>query len=157
MDLHLGEPLHRHYPGQANDKQEGIATVVVAVAAYWFIENYPDTSKFLTKSERSFIHERLHADSDAIREEKFSWAAVREAFSDPSCWLYGLGFHTMSLPLYTLSLFLASYHALKLEFILTELAHHHQGPRIQSCSGTALDNPTIRRRLHHNSSCCHRL
>ncbi|KAI1036099.1 hypothetical protein LB504_011528 [Fusarium proliferatum] len=90
---------------------EGIATVVVAVAAYWFIENYPDTSKFLTKSERSFIHERLHADSDAIREEKFSWAAVREAFSDPSCWLYGLGFHTMSLPLYTLSLFLARYKA----------------------------------------------
>ncbi|KAF4443383.1 hypothetical protein F53441_11432 [Fusarium austroafricanum] len=85
---------------------EGIATVVVAVAAYWFIENYPDTSKFLTKAERSFIHERLHSDSDAIREEKFSWAAVREAFKDPSCWLYGLGFHTMSLPLYTLSLFL---------------------------------------------------
>ncbi|KAF5664819.1 tartrate transporter [Fusarium heterosporum] len=85
---------------------EGIATVLVAFAAYWFIENYPDTSKFLSKSERSFIHERLHADSDAIREEKFTWAAVREAFKDPSCWLYGLGFHTMSLPLYTLSLFL---------------------------------------------------
>ncbi|KAJ4251418.1 hypothetical protein NW762_011400 [Fusarium torreyae] len=85
---------------------EGIATVLVALAAYWFIENYPDTSRFLTKSERAFIHERLHADSDAIREEKFSWAAVREALKDPSCWLYGLGFHTMSLPLYTLSLFL---------------------------------------------------
>ncbi|RSM02364.1 hypothetical protein CEP52_007994 [Fusarium oligoseptatum] len=85
---------------------EGIATVVVAVAAYWFIENYPDTSKFLTKAERTFIHERLAADSDAIRQEEFSWAAVREALSDPSCWLYGLGFHTMSLPLYTLSLFL---------------------------------------------------
>jgi hypothetical protein len=82
--------------------------VLVATAAYWFIENYPDTSKFLTKSERSFIHERLHADSDAIREERFTWAAVREALSDPSCWLYGLGFHTMSLPLYTLSLFLVS-------------------------------------------------
>ncbi|KAM5360006.1 hypothetical protein ACJZ2D_014047 [Fusarium nematophilum] len=87
---------------------EGIATVLVAVAAYWFIENYPDTSKFLTKSERAFIHERLAADSDASHKEKFSWAAVREALSDPSCWLYGLGFHTMSLPLYTLSLFLAS-------------------------------------------------
>ncbi|KAJ4322859.1 hypothetical protein N0V84_004623 [Fusarium piperis] len=85
---------------------EGIATVVVAVAAYWFIENYPDTSTFLTKAERAFIHERLAADSDAIRQEQFSWAAVREALSDPSCWLYGLGFHTMSLPLYTLSLFL---------------------------------------------------
>ncbi|RGP66579.1 mfs transporter [Fusarium longipes] len=100
---------------------EGIATVLVAVAAYWFIENYPDTSKFLTKAERSFIHNRLHADSDAIREERFSWAAVREAFRDPSCWLYGLGFHTMSLPLYTLSLFLVG--SLQLNFvypILTE-------------------------------------
>ncbi|KAI8653872.1 MFS domain-containing protein [Fusarium sp. Ph1] len=85
---------------------EGIATVVVAVAAYWFIENYPDTSNFLTKAERTFIHERLAADSDAIRQEQFSWVAVREALRDPSCWLYGLGFHTMSLPLYTLSLFL---------------------------------------------------
>ncbi|KAL6365812.1 hypothetical protein LRP88_00389 [Fusarium phalaenopsidis] len=84
----------------------GIATVVVAVAAYWFIENYPDTSNFLTKAERTFIHERLAADSDAIRQEQFSWVAVREALRDPSCWLYGLGFHTMSLPLYTLSLFL---------------------------------------------------
>ncbi|KAM5349621.1 hypothetical protein ACJ41O_006126 [Fusarium nematophilum] len=54
---------------------EGIATVLVAVAAYWFIENYPDTSKFLTKSERAFIHERLAADSDASHKEKFSWAA----------------------------------------------------------------------------------
>lgn len=125
MDLHLGKPLRQHSPGQADDKQEGIATVVVAVAAYWFIENYPDTSKFLTKSERSFIHERLHADSDAIREEKFSWAAVREAFRDPSCWLYGLGFHTMSLPLYTLSLFLVRHLALRLEVLLTELADHY--------------------------------
>jgi len=82
--------------------------VLVAVTAFWFIENYPSTSKFLTQGERAFIHERLNADSDAIREEKFSWAAVREAFQDPSCWLYGLGFHTMSLPLYTLSLFLVS-------------------------------------------------
>jgi len=111
VDLHLGRTVITLSYDHADMKQEGIATVLVAVAAYWFIENYPDTSKFLTKSERSFIHERLHADSDAIREEKFSWAAVREAFSDPSCWLYGLGFHTMSLPLYTLSLFLASQHA----------------------------------------------
>jgi hypothetical protein len=109
----LVSPFTKHSPSQADTKQEGIATVVVAVAAYWFIENYPDTSKFLTKSEQSFIHERLHADSDAIREEKFSWAAVREAFRDPSCWLYGLGFHTMSLPLYTLSLFLVSHYVLQ--------------------------------------------
>ncbi|KAF3065913.1 High-affinity nicotinic acid transporter [Daldinia childiae] len=85
---------------------EGILTVVVATAAYGFIHNYPDTSKFLTEDERKFIHQRLAADSDSTHEERFNWGAVVEALKDPSCWLYGLGFHTMSLPLYTLSLFL---------------------------------------------------
>ncbi|UNI16520.1 hypothetical protein JDV02_002948 [Purpureocillium takamizusanense] len=85
---------------------EGIVTVLVAFAAYWFIENYPSTAKFLTTQERSFIHARLAADSDALHDETFAWRAVLDAVRDPSCWLYGLGFHTMSLPLYTLSLFL---------------------------------------------------
>ncbi|KAI0195502.1 major facilitator superfamily domain-containing protein [Astrocystis sublimbata] len=85
---------------------EGIATVVVAATAFLFVYNYPGTSKFLTEDERKFVHQRLAADSDATHEEKFSWAAVRSALGDPKCWLYGLTFHTMSLPLYTLSLFL---------------------------------------------------
>ncbi|KAI1405001.1 MFS general substrate transporter [Hypoxylon fuscum] len=85
---------------------EGILTVVVAAAAYGFVHNYPDTSKFLSEDERNFIHQRLAADSDATHNESFTWAAVVEALKDPNCWLYGLGFHTMSLPLYTSSLFL---------------------------------------------------
>ncbi|TFB05113.1 hypothetical protein CCMA1212_003288 [Trichoderma ghanense] len=85
---------------------EGIATVIVAIIAYWFIENYPDTADFLTKPERELIQTRLAADSDAMIKEEFNWAAVLEAIRDPNCWLYSLGFHTMSLPLYTLSLFL---------------------------------------------------
>lgn len=80
----------------------------MAVGAYWFVENYPDTSRFLSKPEREFIHTRLAADSDSTNQEVFTWGAVWQAFKDPSCWLYGLGFHTMSLPLYTLSLFLVS-------------------------------------------------
>ncbi|KAH0592476.1 hypothetical protein MHUMG1_09747 [Metarhizium humberi] len=85
---------------------EGLATIVIAFAAYWFIENYPETSKFLSQSEKEFIQARLAADSDATHHEKFTWSAVYDAFRDANCWLYGLGFHTMSLPLYTLSLFL---------------------------------------------------
>lgn len=87
---------------------EGIATVLISVAAYWFIQNYPDTAKFITDEERKFIHSRLAADSDATHQEKFEWAQVVEALKDVKCWLYGLGFHTMSLPLYTFSLFLVS-------------------------------------------------
>ncbi|KAF1988760.1 MFS general substrate transporter [Aulographum hederae CBS 113979] len=87
---------------------EGLLTIVVAFAAYFFISNYPNTTKWLSDDERSFIHERLKADSDATRDEHFTWQNVFTAFRDPKCWLYGLSFHTMSLPLYTLSLFLPS-------------------------------------------------
>ncbi|KAK3350615.1 major facilitator superfamily domain-containing protein [Neurospora tetraspora] len=87
---------------------EGVATVLVAVGAYWFIYNYPDTAEFLSDKERKFIHARLASDSDATHDERFTWDNVLRAIKDPKCWLYGLSFHTMSLPLYTFSLFLPS-------------------------------------------------
>jgi hypothetical protein len=86
--------------------QEGILTVVIAVFAYRFIHNYPKTAKFLTEPERDYVQARLKADNDATNYEPFSWPSVLRAIKDPKCWLYGLAFHTLSLPLYTLSLFL---------------------------------------------------
>ena len=85
---------------------EGLLTVVVSLIAYFFVANYPATAKFLKDDERSYIYARLKANNDATRDEKFSWHNVSKALSDPKVLLYGLGFHTMSLPLYTLSLFL---------------------------------------------------
>jgi len=85
---------------------------VIAVAAYGFVHNFPDTAKFLSDDERVFMHERLAKDSDAVNKEHFNWAEVLGALKDGNCWLYGLGFHTMSLPLYTLSLFLVSCYIL---------------------------------------------
>ncbi|KAF1959380.1 MFS nicotinic acid transporter-like protein Tna1 [Byssothecium circinans] len=85
---------------------EGLLTIVIAVVAYWFISNYPESVSWLSKEERSFIQARLRADSDSTNDEKFTWNAVLDALKDPKIWLYGAGFHTMSLPLYTLSLFL---------------------------------------------------
>lgn len=89
--------------------QEGLATIVVAVFAYWFIYNYPDTAGFLTEKERAVIQARLSADSDSTHNEVFTWGNVTKALKDPKCWLYGFAFHTMSLPLYTYSLFLVCY------------------------------------------------
>ncbi|OQD87507.1 hypothetical protein PENANT_c005G08786 [Penicillium antarcticum] len=85
---------------------EGLLTVVVSILAYFWVYNYPSTAEFLAEEERQFIQFRLKNDSDATINEKFTWSAVLDAFKDPKVWLYGLGFHTMSLPLYTLSLFL---------------------------------------------------
>lgn len=85
---------------------EGILTVLVSLVAYFFVANYPSTAKFLSEKERDLIHARLVSNSDATRNEAFTWTNVLFAIKDPKVWLYGLGFHTMSLPLYTLSLFL---------------------------------------------------
>ena len=86
--------------------QEGLLTVIVSVAAYFFIHNYPATAKFLTPEEREHVLARLRRDNDATRNEKFAWTGVRQALKDPKIYLYGLCFHTMSLPAYTLNLFL---------------------------------------------------
>ena len=85
---------------------EGILTVLVSLIAYFFVANYPSTAKFLSEKEREAIHARLVSNNDATRDEAFTWTNVSFAIRDPKVWLYGLGFHTMSLPLYTLSLFL---------------------------------------------------
>ncbi|PIL30331.1 MFS general substrate transporter [Ganoderma sinense ZZ0214-1] len=85
---------------------EGLLTVIVSLLAYRFISNYPDTAAFLTPSERTHVHARLAASTDAARPEPFAWPAVARALADPTSWLYCLAFHTLSLPLYTFSLFL---------------------------------------------------
>lgn len=88
---------------------EGLLTIVVSTIAYFWVYNYPSTAEFLSEEERQFIQYRLKNDSDATRDENFSWSAVTDAFKDPKVWLYGVAYHSLSLPLYSLSLFLVSY------------------------------------------------
>ncbi|GKZ19921.1 hypothetical protein AbraIFM66951_001202 [Aspergillus brasiliensis] len=85
---------------------EGLLTVLMSIGAYFWVYNYPATAEFLTPEERQFIQFRLKNDNDSTRDEQFTWSAVFDAFKDIKVWLYGLAFHTMSLPLYTLSLFM---------------------------------------------------
>lgn len=87
---------------------EGIFTVIAAIPAYWLITNWPSTAHWLSPAEKSHLHARLAADSDATNHEGFTWTNVLAALRDPKCWLYAAAFHTMSLPLYILSLFLPS-------------------------------------------------
>ncbi|KAK4948701.1 hypothetical protein LTR10_012705 [Elasticomyces elasticus] len=85
---------------------EGLLTVIVSAVSYLFIHNYPNTAKFLSDDERLFVQNRLKEDSDATADEKFNMRNVKKAFTDIKVYLYALAYHTMSLPLYTLSLFL---------------------------------------------------
>lgn len=87
---------------------EGLVTVVVAIAAYFLIFNYPSTARFLSEEEREIVKKRLEMDGDAANEESFEWKWVWRAFTDVRVWLYAISFHALALPLYTLSMFLPS-------------------------------------------------
>lgn len=126
---------------------EGIFTCIVAVIAYFFLTNYPNTATFLTDAERDQVQARLKADSDATQDEAFTWGNVSAALKDYKVWLYGLAFHTMSLPLYTLSLFLVSIHTSADRLLISAnilAAVDHRRPRLHFSLCSAPDNSSLR-------------
>lgn len=78
----------------------------MALVSYFLIYDYPDTAGFLSAEEKELWLARLKASGDATDVEPFTWQNVVNALSDISVWLYAVQFIGMSLPLYTLSLFL---------------------------------------------------
>lgn len=122
----------------------------------------------MNNKERAFIQARLAADSDCTHDERFTWGNVLKAFKDPKCWLYGLAFHTMSLPLYTLSLFMVSfppppsYTCLAVfpllesrltdnALTITTTAQHHPISRLHSRQCATPHHSTLRLRLCHDT------
>ncbi|KAK7545918.1 major facilitator superfamily domain-containing protein [Phyllosticta paracitricarpa] len=129
---------------------EGLLTVVVSLFGYLFINNYPSTAGFLSPKERKAVLSRLTSDSDSTADEPFNWNAVLTCLRDPKCWLYGAVFHSLSLPLYTLSLFLPT--------IIKDLGYTAARAQLLTVPPYALATlltitvAIISERLHHRSS-----
>ncbi|CRK22447.1 hypothetical protein BN1723_002886 [Verticillium longisporum] len=71
---------------------EGVATVGVAVMAYFVLLDYPSTSKRLTPEERQMAHVRIIADSiaqnGASSNRLSHWQAFVAAVSDPRTYMF---------------------------------------------------------------------
>lgn len=67
---------------------EGLLTVVVAVGAYFFLEDFPETASFLTPREREFVIHRLKYQGSSssgrrvAQTEEFKWKYIKEVFTD---------------------------------------------------------------------------
>ncbi|KAG1857897.1 MFS general substrate transporter [Suillus tomentosus] len=60
---------------------EGIATVLVAILSFFYMHDYPETAKFLTESERSYIVDVLKQDSNNLSsrfDTRFIWQAIKD-------------------------------------------------------------------------------
>ena len=66
---------------------EGIATVVVAVASYWIIPDWPETAKFLNEDERELLIRRLAADRSNAHMSHWNKKTAKRVFGDVKMWL----------------------------------------------------------------------
>ncbi|KAI1178718.1 major facilitator superfamily domain-containing protein [Nemania sp. FL0916] len=97
---------------------EGLATVVVAVSAFFLLYDFPETATFLTEEERAFVIFRLKyqghleaKDESAARvaqADEFQWKYVQDAFKDWQIWVNIFVYWGIVCPLYGISLFLPS-------------------------------------------------
>jgi hypothetical protein len=88
---------------------EGLATVLAGAASFWIVQDFPDTAKFLTETERAFVVRRLQEDDqfsaagEAFRM-KYVWDSVRDWKTWVGMWAYA----GVDGPLYAFSLFTPS-------------------------------------------------
>lgn len=67
---------------------EGLVTVVAGVLSFFIIQDFPDTARFLTEEERTFVVRRLQADGQiSAAGEKLKWRYVWQAIADWKTWL----------------------------------------------------------------------
>jgi nitrate/nitrite transporter NarK len=84
---------------------EGLVTFVIAITAFFVMNDYPDTAKFLTQEEKTEVQRRLKQDRSSLADEydiKYFWHAVR----DWKIWVHMLITIGIYTPLYSFSLFL---------------------------------------------------
>ncbi|KLO13925.1 MFS general substrate transporter [Schizopora paradoxa] len=86
---------------------EGIFTVLVGVASFWIVQDFPETAKFLTEDERLFVIQRLQQDQQlSAGGEAFKLKFVWQALSDKKTWIAMGIYMGFDGPLFAFSLFL---------------------------------------------------
>lgn len=84
---------------------EGLTTVVVALLAFRFLNDYPETARFLTENERWFVIQALREDLNG-QATYFSKRFVWQALTDWRAYSLALIHMCTLVPLYSIALFL---------------------------------------------------
>jgi hypothetical protein len=86
---------------------KGIASLVVAIASYWMVLDFPDEAKFLDEIERQRVLYRLQQDRKAsAHHESLEYEYIWQALKDWKTYLYMAIYGGCAGSLYAFSLFL---------------------------------------------------
>ena len=86
---------------------EGLLTIVVGVASFWMVHDFPDEARFLSADDRARVVRRLKLDQQSSAEhESFQISYLWQALRDWKMWLGMAIYMGCDMPLYAFSLFL---------------------------------------------------
>lgn len=86
---------------------EGCATVLIGIASFWMVYDFPDQAKFLSPDDRARVIRRLKADRQSSAEhEAFQMKYVYASLADWKTWTGALIYMGADGALYAFSLFL---------------------------------------------------
>lgn len=89
--------------------QEGLATILIGIASYWLVHDFPDDAKFLSDDDRKRVLRRLKADGQSSAEhEEFKMAYFWASVKDWKTWAFAIIYMGCDGSLYAFSLFLPS-------------------------------------------------
>ncbi|EIW82847.1 MFS general substrate transporter [Coniophora puteana RWD-64-598 SS2] len=83
---------------------EGLATVLIASLAYFFMHDYPETATFITDSERKIILDMLEADKSGL-DTQYHFDYVLQGLKDYKCYVQVIIYIGLLIPIYAISLF----------------------------------------------------
>ncbi|KAK9416442.1 putative Major facilitator superfamily (MFS) profile domain-containing protein [Seiridium unicorne] len=69
---------------------EAILTLVVGVAIWFLLPDFPETAKWLSEKEKAFIQARLPPNAPRAREQHFDWREIVASLKDIRLWLFTL-------------------------------------------------------------------
>ncbi len=86
---------------------EGLLTILVGIASFWMVHDFPDEARFLSDADRARVIRRLKLDQQSSAEhESFQMSYLWDALRDWKMWLGMAIYMGCDMPLYAFSLFL---------------------------------------------------
>lgn len=86
---------------------EGLATVLVGIASYWVVQDFPDDATFLSEQDRARVIRRLKLDGQSSAEhEEFKMAYFWASLKDWKTYAFAVIYMGCDGALYAFSLFL---------------------------------------------------
>lgn len=85
---------------------EGIITMVVVAGMFFIVDEYPQSSRWLTKSQRDIALHLISQDRDESADEKMTLRAVLSLMKDPKYWILGVIYMVSASAIYSMAYFM---------------------------------------------------